>query len=495
MDLKFWTTMALAATFSLGVCALAWAQPAGDLLEKAIYEEETVGDLNAAIAIYEQIIADAKANRGYVARAYLRLGLCQLKTGEEEAGTATLEKLIKDFPEQKDIIAEARAALPTADAEIVLGPEPWADGETLQLLLRLPTGLRVGTFIWEAHSAVVDGKDIWRLGVRRYLAAAENAQGLSRIDAAADTFLPISSIRKSSVLGNFEAVFHPGRVDVSSKQAGKDAIQKVDLEGVVYENDQFVHLARRLPLEVGYKTTLQLFPLVNNLVIYPRLEVTAKEKVTVPAGTFECFRVEFAVNSPPFPPNQTYWFSTDANRYFVKLEAAGTIGELASITHRRPDEPVSYKNDEFGCSLTAPAGWYFYEHDRRGNKDAINVSILDPEAEIRQAIVELLKKPSPIDYAPLSELVEHQIKGIKTFLKDYQLREEGWIEGEISGIPTVRFAGDYKEGVRKMVEYRVYIVGPKVEKHLATFAFKDSAENFESNRALFDEIVGSFQAK
>ena len=44
-----------------------------DLLEKAIYTEETVGDLDKAIEIYEKIISQAKANRKFVAQAQNRV--------------------------------------------------------------------------------------------------------------------------------------------------------------------------------------------------------------------------------------------------------------------------------------------------------------------------------------------------------------------------------------------------------------------------------------
>jgi hypothetical protein len=43
------------------------AQSASQLLEKGIYAEETVGDLDGAIKIYKQIVAEAKANREFAA--------------------------------------------------------------------------------------------------------------------------------------------------------------------------------------------------------------------------------------------------------------------------------------------------------------------------------------------------------------------------------------------------------------------------------------------
>ena len=53
--------------------------PAAALLEKAIYTEQTVGDVDAAMALYRQVIEQAKANRPYVAQAHYRLAMCLLQ--------------------------------------------------------------------------------------------------------------------------------------------------------------------------------------------------------------------------------------------------------------------------------------------------------------------------------------------------------------------------------------------------------------------------------
>jgi hypothetical protein len=51
------------------------AQDPSVLLEKAIYAEETLGNLNEAIGIYQQITAAAESNRATAAQALYRLGM------------------------------------------------------------------------------------------------------------------------------------------------------------------------------------------------------------------------------------------------------------------------------------------------------------------------------------------------------------------------------------------------------------------------------------
>jgi len=96
----------------LGAAAVAaGAESVGDRLYKGIYQEETVGDLDAAMKIYRQIVADAKANRPHVAQAKYRLGMCHLKKGEKEKAVETFEGLIKEFPGQAKLLEQARGRL------------------------------------------------------------------------------------------------------------------------------------------------------------------------------------------------------------------------------------------------------------------------------------------------------------------------------------------------------------------------------------------------
>ena len=49
--------------------ATATAAPVSVLIEKALYEEKTVGDLEKAISLYEEIIEHAEAHRRHIASA------------------------------------------------------------------------------------------------------------------------------------------------------------------------------------------------------------------------------------------------------------------------------------------------------------------------------------------------------------------------------------------------------------------------------------------
>jgi Tol biopolymer transport system component len=79
-------------------------------LRAAIDKEVIDADLKGAIEQYKNIIAARGASRAVVAKAMLQLGGCYEKQGNAEA-RKTFEQLLKDYPEQTDVVAQARARL------------------------------------------------------------------------------------------------------------------------------------------------------------------------------------------------------------------------------------------------------------------------------------------------------------------------------------------------------------------------------------------------
>jgi len=103
--------IAIVVALVLGACMGAQAEDASVLLEKGLYLEETAGDLEKAVGVYEQIIKEDESNRRYVAEAYYRLATCQLKKGEDRKAADTLEKLLSLYPEQTVLIRSAESEL------------------------------------------------------------------------------------------------------------------------------------------------------------------------------------------------------------------------------------------------------------------------------------------------------------------------------------------------------------------------------------------------
>ena len=470
-------TAALLLSSSVGL-----AQSASDLLESGIYTEETVGDLDAAMKIYTKIVDDDKANRPIVAQALYRLATCRLKKGDKAEATKTFEDLIRRFPEQKKLVAKARKHV-VGDLELLA--VPWPDKEVLQMVVKLANGTEIGTFIYSADLAKVDGKKAWRLQCRRDIGAGAN-RAISRVLVDYDTFRPISSLWNSSVLGYFVADYTPERVTITNKTKGKgkESVRKVDLDHVVYDNEQGVHLFRRLPLAEGYKSKVPIFVTFGAGDIGLEVEVTAKEKVTVPAGQFECYKLDLNIG-------QTFWISSDAKRYPVKFEAGGISVELSAI---QPRDPNKYNDEKLGFSLSAPRGWYFYKQPCAEKKSETMVNILEPDANaVCLLYVKELDNLKPEQRASVRAAADSQMSLFKAHFKDFVIRPDSWKDRTISGRPTVSFLADCVDGQRKMVVYGTCVLG---ESTVSVFVVRIVPEQIKDFRKTFDRaIIDTYKVK
>ena len=90
----------LSVLTALMFSACTWAQTQSTLLDQGIYAEDSLGDLDKAIELYEQILADVEANRAYAAQAQYRLGVCYTKKGLEKDAAAAFRKVVDRYSDQ-----------------------------------------------------------------------------------------------------------------------------------------------------------------------------------------------------------------------------------------------------------------------------------------------------------------------------------------------------------------------------------------------------------
>jgi hypothetical protein len=84
-----------------------WAQALTVQMQRALYLEETAGDLGAAIQIYRQVLAAGAGARIYEAEAQFRLGACLLKEGDKPQAARAFQQLMKTHPEATGLVAQA----------------------------------------------------------------------------------------------------------------------------------------------------------------------------------------------------------------------------------------------------------------------------------------------------------------------------------------------------------------------------------------------------
>ena len=167
----------LAITSLLTAAQVAAAASPSELLEQGIYSEETKGDVDAALKLYQQVVTEAKAGQAVAAQAQYRLGVCYYKKKNYGEANAAFEKLLRDYPDQKDLIALANKYLAGA---MPLMPAPWVDGEEMQLDIKFPTGFKIGTCCYRVNAGESNGRKIWRLRSRLFAGDAAVQPGGSR---------------------------------------------------------------------------------------------------------------------------------------------------------------------------------------------------------------------------------------------------------------------------------------------------------------------------
>ncbi|MGD0413099.1 MAG: tetratricopeptide repeat protein [Verrucomicrobiota bacterium] len=460
-----------------GSAPMARAASPSETLEQAIYSEETKGDLDGAMILYQQVIEQAKTSQALAAQAQYHLGVCQYKKQNYAAAAAAFEAVVKDYPSQKDLVALARDSLAHNNN---LLPAPWADGEEERFDIKLGGGLKVGFGVWTADAGESNGQKIWQFG--RLMTAAGSAQA-SRVEVDAATMKPLHSRWKHTLLGEADAVYSSDHADV--KMAGKDDVKKIHFDSLVYDNEEGFHLFRRLPLAPGYKSTLQLLASLGGGTVVPlNVEVTAVETVSVPAGTFPCYKLDLNIG-------QVFWIATNAPREIVKIEAGGAIMELTGTRRRNLSDPVNYVDPE-GFSLTAPPGWLIGSIAQE--KAKTTVALLDPDATgaclLNWSSLDAIEPKSATN--SVRALVETELANAAKEYKNFQVRSNSWQERTLAGQLALSVMADYLDGEKPQIAYRVTAI---IGGHAASFQFLVPATDFDVFRPKVNAIVDSFLLK
>ena len=105
--------LGILAAAILMVCIIspASAQSAGEQLEKGVFLEETKGDLDGAIKVYEKIVADAQGRREVIAKTLFRLSQAYVKKNQPGKAIATLKQLVANYADMKPLAVKGRRLL------------------------------------------------------------------------------------------------------------------------------------------------------------------------------------------------------------------------------------------------------------------------------------------------------------------------------------------------------------------------------------------------
>ncbi len=107
---------------------------------------------------------------------------------------------------------------------------------------------------------------------------------------------------------------------------GQERPVMVDVGGVILgDGAGAFEVIGRLPLAAGYTTTLRNFDVQTQKVQLKNLKTVGSESVTVPAGTFDTYKVEL-VAADNDADKQTVWIAKDTHKVIKMMATLPSLG-------------------------------------------------------------------------------------------------------------------------------------------------------------------------
>src|SRR3954471_3166679 len=102
------------ASFGLMLSLAATSHSAEGLtqtLQHGLFEEEANQNLDAAVKVYQSVVAQSDEQRKVIATALFRLGECYRKLGKTNEATAQFRRLLRDYSDQEQLTTLSRETL------------------------------------------------------------------------------------------------------------------------------------------------------------------------------------------------------------------------------------------------------------------------------------------------------------------------------------------------------------------------------------------------
>ncbi len=472
----------LAAAFTTAVFpgAMLSAQTASELLQKGIYLQETVGDLDSAIKAYRQVVQMSKESRDSAAQAQFRLGLCLLKKDQQAEAAKAFQQVIQMYPEQTDLVTKARAAMNTPNAPPKLLAAPWEDGETLEYRMKMgqmkmPGAADAMRTLYSVRRSPANPSHL--IIDSRLVSSALLSS--DRVEVDAETMRPVSGSSNNPMFRKASVVYTGSQAQFTfdTKQP-----QTIPLDGDVFDFTELQALVRRLPLSPGYKGQFSVISEMAPQASPMSMRVVGEEDVTTPAGQFHCYKLENTSNGLG-----TFWVSADSSRVLVKYDMSFMVATLESV--RRPSTTHTFHSDALGFSGTLPQGWLAVASTSAMPlaKGGEQLQFVAPDSML---VATLSVEPTGFLRDPKPEDVRKEAERHETYLPDGKVRPSSWTPLHLAGHTALSWIVDASDMMSQdpVVEYDVWIQSAASR---VKFYAKMSPSEFERLKPELDGILQS----
>jgi hypothetical protein len=139
----------------------------------------------------------------------------------------------------------------------------------------------------------------------------------------AETLAPLGeqkTIKTANSNVQLETQYADAKLTISANVDGNSRSASLDVPANALDNDQLLMTLCALPFAQGYTVQYVVVVAQNALKVDTTFTVQAKETVTVPAGSFESWRVEISAGQT----QQTAWYQVAAPNLLVQYENGST---------------------------------------------------------------------------------------------------------------------------------------------------------------------------
>ncbi len=155
-------------------------------------------------------------------------------------------------------------------------------------------------------------------------------------DTPNGTIVQVASLEKGTLITRklnvkqgpvaIDLSFTDNKASGNANMGGQDRPVAVDLDGPLFaEGPAAKQSISCLPLAEGYTTTYRNFDVQQQKVKLMQLKVTGTEKVTVPAGTFDAFKVEIS-SADGGADKGTLWVTPDTHKAVKESQVLPSMG-------------------------------------------------------------------------------------------------------------------------------------------------------------------------
>lgn len=104
------------------------------LLQEGLYAEQTEGNLDKAIEIYEQVVQEASETQRIAAKATYQLGTCYLKKGDKAKAADYFQQVVSNYKTQKVLVEKADEQLKKIRPETKKSVFEQIDGQVIKFI-------------------------------------------------------------------------------------------------------------------------------------------------------------------------------------------------------------------------------------------------------------------------------------------------------------------------------------------------------------------------